>query len=95
LENVAILYGHLEYFMYIGDFLRPFGTFCVHLEHFCPVLVSCTKKNLATLNKSAFLSCFFSLGAFYAFSKMVVTVFIVHPSDIFSDCIYLGISGKE
>jgi hypothetical protein len=41
--------------MAIWDILLPFGTFCVHLVHFVfiwyifPVLVSCTKKNLATL----------------------------------------------
>jgi hypothetical protein len=49
LENVDMLYGHLEYFTDIGDILLPFGTFCVHLVRFPPVLVSCTKKNLATL----------------------------------------------
>jgi hypothetical protein len=30
LENVDIVYGHLEYFMDIWDI----GTFCVHLVHF-------------------------------------------------------------
>jgi hypothetical protein len=34
LENVAIFYGHLEYFKDIEDILGPFGTFCVHLVHF-------------------------------------------------------------
>jgi hypothetical protein len=34
LENVAIFYGHLEYFKDIEDILGPFGTFCVHLIHF-------------------------------------------------------------
>jgi hypothetical protein len=33
----------------IWDILSPFGTVCVHLEFF-PVLVSCFKKNLATLS---------------------------------------------
>jgi hypothetical protein len=50
LENIDIFYGHLEYFMDIWDMLLPFGTVC--LCSFCtffPVLVSCTKKNLATL----------------------------------------------
>jgi hypothetical protein len=48
MENIGIVYGHLGY-------LRPFGIFCSHLLHFrtiwyiFPVLVSCTKKNLATL----------------------------------------------
>jgi hypothetical protein len=41
-ENVDILYSLSEYFMDIWDSLLPFGTFF-------PVLVSCTKKNLATL----------------------------------------------
>jgi hypothetical protein len=39
----------MEYFVDIWDFLWPFGTFCVHLVHFFPVLVSWTKKNLASL----------------------------------------------
>jgi hypothetical protein len=43
------LYGYLEYFKDIWDILWPYGTFCVYLVHFCPVLVTCTKKNLATL----------------------------------------------
>jgi hypothetical protein len=30
LENVDLLYGYLEYFKDIWDFLRPFGTFSVH-----------------------------------------------------------------
>jgi hypothetical protein len=45
LENVVpfgIFYGHLGYFMTIWYTLCSFGTFF-------PVLVSCTKKNLATL----------------------------------------------
>jgi hypothetical protein len=41
--------GHLEYFTEIWDILLPFGTLCVHLVHFFTVLVSWTKKNLATL----------------------------------------------
>jgi hypothetical protein len=48
LENIDIFYGHYEYF-------TDFGIFCDHLVHFLfiwyifPVLVSCGKKNLATL----------------------------------------------
>jgi hypothetical protein len=49
LENVYIFYGYLEYFMEIWDILWSFGTFCIRLVHFFPVLVSCSKKNLATL----------------------------------------------
>jgi hypothetical protein len=50
LENVATFYGRLEYFTGIWDILWPSGTFIVHLLHF-PVLVSGTKKNLATLKR--------------------------------------------
>jgi hypothetical protein len=55
-------YGHLGYFMTIWDILSPFAIFYDHLGYFMtiwynlcsfgtffPVLVSCTKKNLATL----------------------------------------------
>jgi hypothetical protein len=34
LENIAIFFGRLEYFMDIWDILLPFGTFCDHLVHF-------------------------------------------------------------
>jgi hypothetical protein len=37
------------YFMAIWNILWRFGIFNDHLVHFFPVLVSCTKKNLATL----------------------------------------------
>jgi hypothetical protein len=40
---------YLEYFTDIRNILCPFGTFCVHLVHSFPVLVSCSKNNLATL----------------------------------------------
>jgi hypothetical protein len=39
----GIFYGHLRYFITIWCILCSFGTFF-------PVLVSCTKKNLATLS---------------------------------------------
>jgi hypothetical protein len=45
----------LIYFMAIWNILRTFGKFYDHLVHFLfiglffPLLVSCTKKNLATL----------------------------------------------
>jgi hypothetical protein len=48
----------LIYFMAIWYILHPFGIFYDHLVHFViiwyifPVLVSCTKKNLATLTTS-------------------------------------------
>jgi hypothetical protein len=44
--------------MAIWSLLRPFGIFCAHLVYFMvilnifPVLVCCTKKNLATLTHS-------------------------------------------
>jgi hypothetical protein len=46
MENLGKFYDHLVYFTAIGNILLPFGIFCGHLV---PVLVSCTKKNLATL----------------------------------------------
>jgi hypothetical protein len=37
------------------------GTFCVNLEDFFPVLVSGTKKNLATLRENSFFPFGFNL----------------------------------
>jgi hypothetical protein len=34
MENVVILYDHLEYFTTIWYNLRPFGIVCVHLVYF-------------------------------------------------------------
>jgi hypothetical protein len=48
-KMLDINYGHLKYFTGIGEVLFPFGTFSVHLVYFFPVLVTRTKKNLATL----------------------------------------------
>jgi Na+/H+-dicarboxylate symporter len=42
MEDVGIFYGHLVYFVAIWCILWLFGMFS-------PVLVCCTKKNLATL----------------------------------------------
>jgi hypothetical protein len=53
LENVDIFYGHLKHFTDIWDILWPFGTF-VFIRYIFPVLVSCTKKNLATLESDVF-----------------------------------------
>jgi hypothetical protein len=59
LENVYILwsfgifYGHWGYFMTNRYILYSFGTFI-------PDLVSCTKKNLATLNPSTFFRFIFN-----------------------------------
>jgi hypothetical protein len=52
LENVDInvRYGHLEYVFYghLGYFMTIWYNMCSFATFF-PVLVSCTKKNLATL----------------------------------------------
>jgi hypothetical protein len=50
MEDVGILNGHLVYFMAIWSILWPFGLFCGYLLRVLfPILVCCTKKNLATL----------------------------------------------
>jgi hypothetical protein len=56
LWKFGIFYGHLVYFMDIWDILWSFGIFYEHWVHvfygnlvYFPVLVRCTKKNLATL----------------------------------------------
>jgi hypothetical protein len=64
MEDVGIFYGHFVYFMATLSFLRPngkhilipFGTFCGHFGILIPVLVCCTKKNLATLASDVFPS---------------------------------------
>jgi hypothetical protein len=60
MANIGTFCGHLLYFVATCDILWSFGTFvviwyiCGHLVHFVviwyifPVLVFCTKKNLAT-----------------------------------------------
>jgi hypothetical protein len=51
-------FGHLVYFVATWSIMWPFGLFCCHLVYFmfiwyiCPVLVCCSKKNLATLTVS-------------------------------------------
>jgi hypothetical protein len=53
--HFGIFCGHLVYFVVIWDSLWSFGIFCGHLVYFVviwyifPLLVCCTKKNLATL----------------------------------------------
>jgi hypothetical protein len=55
MEDVGIFYGHLVYFMADWYILETIGKFYGHLVHFLviwfifPVLVCCTRKNLATL----------------------------------------------
>jgi hypothetical protein len=51
MENLGIDYGHFVYITATGNILWPFSTFCGHLVYFSPVLVFCTKKNLATLHR--------------------------------------------
>jgi hypothetical protein len=48
MEDVGIFYGNLVYFTAIWYILCPFGISYGYLVFF-PVLVCCTKKNLATL----------------------------------------------
>jgi hypothetical protein len=51
MEDVGILNGHLVYYMAIWHILR----FLVYLKviwYILPVLVSCSKKNMATMLKS-------------------------------------------
>jgi hypothetical protein len=52
MEDVGINYGHLVYFTATWYTLWTFGTFYGYLVYL-PVLVSCTKKNLATLHRRA------------------------------------------
>jgi hypothetical protein len=50
MKDVGKFYGHLVNFTAVSYILWTFGIFCDHFG-ICifPVLVSCTKKNLATL----------------------------------------------
>jgi hypothetical protein len=48
MENVDILYGHLEYFTAIWHIVWPFGKVVV-IWYIFPVLVYCINKNLASL----------------------------------------------
>jgi hypothetical protein len=49
MEDVGIFYAHLKYLIAIWYILWPFGPICCHFGIFFPVVVYCTKKNLATL----------------------------------------------
>jgi hypothetical protein len=50
MNYVGIFFGHLVYFTIIWNILWPFGTYILWLfGMFFPVLVCCTKENLATL----------------------------------------------
>jgi hypothetical protein len=48
-QLVQVLYGHLVYFLVIWYISWLFGVFLGYLVYFFPVLVFCSKKNLATL----------------------------------------------
>jgi hypothetical protein len=61
LENVDILYGHLEYFTDIWDIFDHLVHF-VFIWYIFPVLESCTKKNLATLLHIRFFCCKKNVG---------------------------------
>jgi hypothetical protein len=52
MENAGIFYGHLEYFKVVWYILWPFGN-VVAIWYSSLVLVSCIKKNLATLVQRA------------------------------------------
>jgi hypothetical protein len=49
MEDVGTFNVHLVYFTSIWYILWPFGRLYGYLVHFFLVLVSCAKKNLATL----------------------------------------------
>jgi hypothetical protein len=80
--------GHLVYFVAIWYILFPFGMFYGHLLDFLLVLVSCTKKNLATLLVSQKLSLtylhglllfqFCSLWAQYVWINLYSKIFLSH-----------------
>jgi hypothetical protein len=48
MEDFGMFYGHLVYFTAIWYISGLFGIFQSYLVYF-PILVNCTKKNLATL----------------------------------------------
>jgi hypothetical protein len=50
MEDDGIFYGHLVHFTVFCYILWTFGIVCVNLVYSFPVLVSCAKKNLATLS---------------------------------------------
>jgi hypothetical protein len=45
----VLFYNHLVYFTAIWYILLPFGKYCGYLVYIFPVLVCCTKKNMATM----------------------------------------------
>jgi hypothetical protein len=57
LRSFVIFYGHLVHFTVFCHILWTFGIVRGNLVYFFPVLVFCTKKNLATLVRND-LQCF-------------------------------------
>jgi hypothetical protein len=49
MEAVGIFHGHVVYFKAVWYICWPFGIFYIGIWYIFPVLVCCTKKNLATL----------------------------------------------
>jgi hypothetical protein len=73
-------------FLAIWNILLTFGIFYDHLEHFVviwyifPVLVSCTKENLATLQPDMAF-CFMYVGTFTPTIKQLEGVYIIPPRE--------------
>jgi hypothetical protein len=59
MEDFGIFYGHLVHFTDIGYILWTLGTVRGNLVYCFPVLVFCTKENLATLVRVLFQLRFF------------------------------------
>jgi hypothetical protein len=53
MEDEGMFYGQLVHFTVIWYILWPLGIFYCYLLYFPPVLVCCSKKNLATLFHSS------------------------------------------
>jgi hypothetical protein len=53
MEDVGMFYGHLVHFTVFCYILWTFGIARGNFDVFCPVLVFCTKKNLATQFQSS------------------------------------------
>jgi hypothetical protein len=58
MEDVGLLYGHLVHFTVFCYILWTFGIVRGNLVYIFPVLVFCTKKNLATLMTSEKIAMF-------------------------------------
>jgi hypothetical protein len=99
LDRKMFTYLFYDLLKYFTDILRailwPLGNFCVHLVHFS-VLVSCTKKNLATLVRSIIdRQEFFSLDCHHFWnvpSLLSMSVFLCPQKDDVSQCSFFIIS---